>query len=129
MSDFVKGSILVPKETPAGPPAARIAWADELGQLLVVVEEQRGVLVVNCPTDGETYSRSLSDIAAEYERAEGDPLGRSWAAVIERAATDAARVDPDEYGGRESARYWQRVAAAVIRCYDEEEAARRRAAP
>lgn len=114
------GVLLVPKETPFGPPDARVAWAEALGNLLIVVEDAAGGAVkVNCPTDGRTYSRAISDILVEYEDAhDPDPFGRGWAASVERAAIEAARVNPGSY--ESVAGYWQQVAAAVRRVFEEE---------
>lgn len=114
------GVVLVPKETPFGPSDARIAWADALGNLLVVVDDAAGGSVnVNCPADGRNYSRSVSDVLTEYEDVhDPDPFGRSWAATVERAAMEAARVNPGSYESQ--ARYWQQVATAVRRVFEEE---------
>lgn len=116
------GTLLVPKETPFGPPDARVAWAEALGNLLIVVEDAAGgVVSVNCPSDGRTYPRAVSDIAVEYEDPhDPDPFGRGWAATLERAAMEAARVIPARYGGAHAARYWQQVATVVRRVLEEE---------
>lgn len=114
------GDVLVPKETPFGPPDARIAWAEELGNLLVVVSDAAGgAVVVNCPADGQNFSRAVSDILIEYEDVrDPDPFGRGWAAAVERAALEAARAHAGDHGSE--AQRWQRVAAAVRRVFEEE---------
>lgn len=120
-----RGDLLVPIETPYGPPQARVAWADELGQLLVVtsVSADGLWLGVNAPACGETVRRAAADVLAEFEAPDpDDPFGRRWAATITRAATEAARVDDTAGYVAGTARYWERVVAVVGRVLREETA-------
>lgn len=119
------GDVLVPVETPAGPAPARVAWADALGQLVVVVEvdSRRGDVAVNVPAEGATYTRTAAAVRESFEPAgEIGEFGRSWAASVTRAATEAARVERAGFAGDEEA-YWRRVVAVVSRVLREEAAA------
>lgn len=113
-----KGDLLVPIETPFGPAEAREAWADELGNLLVVVrviDDQR--VRVNCPSTGETIEGAAADILESYERSDaGEP--ESWARFIMRVATECARIE--RRAGEDDGTYWQRVAAVATRVRVEE---------
>lgn len=113
-----KGDLLVPIETPYGPAQAREAWADELGNLLVVVRvlDDRRVRV-NCPSTGETVERTAADLLESYERSDaGEP--QSWARFIMRVATECARVE--RRAGEDDDTYWRRVAAVATRVRVEE---------
>lgn len=128
MTKIAEGTVLVPKETPFGPPAAREAWAEAMGNLLVVVRvhPDGGGLDVNVPSEGRTYARSMSDVLAEYEDPhDPDPFGRSWGAQIDRCAIEAARINPGSFEhGTGDGDYWRRVSAAVIRVHEEEQRGR-----
>ena len=70
------GERLVPKDTPNGPPEARIAWADAQQELLVVVKSQTATqeaVVVGwmLPRGGRVVTEK---IAEKYERADGRPI-------------------------------------------------------
>lgn len=121
VSGLEKGVVLVPRETPAGPAAARLAWADALGQQLVVTsrETRSKIVDVNCPADGRTVRRTVSALLEEYEPAGAVPeFGRSYASGMVRAAQEAARVPMERRVPDQD--YWWKVVLVVRRVLEEE---------
>lgn len=70
------GELLVPKDTPAGPPHARVAWAAAVDTLRTVLGVERDGLDVAFGQSGEGERvLSMEELAAEYERPDGKPIG------------------------------------------------------
>lgn len=72
------GELLVPKDTPAGPWLARVAWADAVGSLRTVLGVERDGLDVAYGQKGRAGSRvtSVEELGETYERPDGKPVGR-----------------------------------------------------
>jgi hypothetical protein len=70
------GELLVPKDTPAGPAHARVAWSEAVGTLRTVLGVERDGLDVAFGQRGEGERvLSMEELAAEYERPDGKPIG------------------------------------------------------
>lgn len=72
------GELLVPKDTPAGPANARVAWADAVGSLRTVLGVERDGLDVAYGQQGWAGAlvTSMEELGGTYERPDGKPVGK-----------------------------------------------------
>lgn len=96
------GELLVPKDTPAGPAHARVAWAAAVDTLRTVLGVERDGLDVAFGQAGEGERvLSMEELAAEYERADGKPIGEgSDDAVAEGVGDHARERTPNDREGQ-----------------------------
>jgi hypothetical protein len=70
---MVKGELLVSKDTPPGPPNARVAWAREMGTLVTIVDAYKtragfDVAYFLADNPGRVFSATDAEVLADYER-------------------------------------------------------------
>lgn len=86
------GELLVPKDTPAGPAHARVAWAAAVDTLRTVLGVERDGLDVAFGQRGEGERvLSMEELAAEYERPDGKPIGEGSDDAVAEGGGDSAR--------------------------------------
>jgi len=85
------GEVLVPKDTPAGPPHARVAWAIAVDTLRTVLGVERDGLDVAFGQRGEGERvLSMEELAVEYERPDGKPIGEGSDDAVAEGVGDRA---------------------------------------